>query len=126
LGINGKNTIIKKVNLKMKKNRLESKYGFIDYSYEINEKYPNGILLFMGSYINKSSRGQGKFKEMVKELFSKFPMNTLIQVATINKHLISFFDRLGFKIVDTIEHWGNASNAIKLERILDKNLINKI
>jgi hypothetical protein len=110
----------------MKKKRLESEYGFIDYSYEVNEKYPEGILLFMGSYINKESRGQGKFKEMVKDLFIKFPVNTLIQVATINKHLISFFIRLGFKIVDTIEHWGNASNAVKLERPLDKNLIKNI
>jgi ribosomal protein S18 acetylase RimI-like enzyme len=104
---------------------LETDFGAINYDYIISEKYPRGLLLFMGSYVKKEFRGQGKFKEMLKILFSKFPENTLIQVPLSNKKLVSLFDRLGFKKVKSIEYWGEI-NVIEMEGILSSEMIKKI
>ena len=71
----------------MKINRLSTEFGYIDYHYSSpNKEYPNGLLLFMGSHIEKESRGKGYFKNMVKELFLMFPENTLVQAAVANKN----------------------------------------
>jgi hypothetical protein len=104
--------------MKIKKQRLEKKQGFIDYHYSVNEKYPNGILLFLGSYVKKEERGKGIFKEMVKELFSMFPKGTEIQVALSNKNLVHFFKSLNFVNTDKIEYWGSPENATTLKNIL--------
>jgi hypothetical protein len=46
----------------------------------------------MGSYVNVKYRGQGKFKELVNNLFSKFPANTLVQVPLSNKKLVPMLE----------------------------------
>jgi predicted acetyltransferase len=101
--------------MKLKRERLDKDYGFIDYHYSISKKYPNGILVFMGSFIQSHLRGKGLFKEMVKELFKMFPNGTEVQVAVANKFLINFFKRMGFEETDRIEYWGKPENAINLK-----------
>ena len=106
---------------------LETEYGSINYSYSLpNENYPTGLLLFMGSYVKKEFRGCGRFKDMVKTLFLSHPEKTLIQVALANKNLVKLFERIGFKRVKWVEHWGLASNTTKLDGILTIDMINKI
>jgi len=97
--------------MKVKRKTLNKPYGFIDYHYSIEEKYPHGILIFMGSYVNVDFRGQHKFSEMVHELFSMFPKGTEVHVPVANKMLVKFFEKLGFNEAVHIEHWGNPSNA---------------
>ena len=80
----------------------------------------------MGSYIKKEFRDQGKFKEMLKILFLKFPIGTIIQIPLTNKKLAPLFRRLGFKKVKSIEYWGEVSNAMKLEGILSLEMIKQI
>ena len=107
----------------MIKKRFQNSFGFVDYIYKIDSTYPKGLFLFMGSYINKQCRNSGKFKAILKELFSTLPNETVIQVGTINKDLINFFLRLDFKKVDYIEYWGNTDNTVKMEGILTSELI---
>ena len=108
-------------DLNLEKNRFETQFGYIDYGYDAtSEKYTDGIFVFMGSYIYKEYRGQGKFKEMVKELLNKFPDDTIIQVPVENKVLRNMFQRLGFNKVKSIEHWGELGNAILMQGTLDK------
>lgn len=97
--------------MKVKRNTLNKPYGFIDYHYSIEEKYPHGILIFMGSYVDKEHRGQHLFSGMVQELFSMFPKGTEVHVPVANKTLVKFFEKLGFNEAVRIEHWGNPSNA---------------
>lgn len=94
---------------------FKTDWGFINYSYIQNEKYPNGLLLFMGSYIHKNHRGKGRFQEMVKMLFCKFPEGTEVQVPISNSVLISMFEKMGFKKTGPIEHWGELKNAVNLK-----------
>jgi hypothetical protein len=102
--------------MSFERNTFISEFGFIDYHYKFPcEKYPNGLLLFMGSHILKEHREKGHFKDMVFELFAKFPEDTVVQVALSNKNLVSFFERLGFIKVDSIEYWGGTDNTIKLQ-----------
>jgi len=111
----------------MKKKLLKNEFGFINYSYiKPNDKYLTGLLLFMGSYVNKEFRGKGKFKTLVKTLFNKFPDNTIVQVPLSNKNLISFFRRLEFYNVESIEYWNNPSNAVVLEGKINKKLLENI
>ncbi len=93
----------------------KTEFGFINYDYIVNEKYPHGLLLFMGSYIYKEYRRQGKFKNMVFDLFLKMPKGTEVQVALANWDLTMMFIKLGFKKVDEIEYWGNTGNTNKLK-----------
>ena len=96
----------------------KTEFGFINYNYIVNEKYPHGLLLFMGSYIYKEFRQQGKFKEMVNELFSQMPKGTEIQVAIANKNLVPMFKKMGFEEIKNVEYWGNPSNTINLKGII--------
>jgi hypothetical protein len=105
---------------------LSSEYGMIDYHYSKNESYPNGILIFLGSLINKSERGKGRFKNMVRELFSTMPEGTLVHVGLANKKIIHMFERLGFKRVDWIEYWGKTTNTVKMEGYIYKDITNDI
>jgi hypothetical protein len=108
----------------MERKILQNEFGFINYSYiEPNVKHSTGLLLFMGSYINKKFRGQGKFKELVKNLFNKFSDNTKVQVPLSNKSLVPFFKRLEFYNVESIEYWNNPSNAVILEGKINKKLL---
>lgn len=108
-------------DLNLEKNRFETQFGYIDYGYNTElEKYPEGIFVFMGSYVYKEYRGQGKFKEMVKELLNKFPDGTTVQVPVENKVLRNMFERLGFYRVKSIEHWGELGNAVLMQGTLDK------
>lgn len=93
----------------------KTEFGFINYDYIVNEKYPHGLLLFMGSYIYKEHRRQGRFKNMVFDLFLQMPRGTEIQVATTNWDIAMMFIELGFKKVDEIEYWGNTGNTTKLK-----------
>jgi len=92
----------------------KTEFGFIDYDYIVNEKYPHGLLLFMGSYVYKEFRGQGKFKNMVNTLFSRMKKGTEVQVSLANKNLVSYFKSLGFEETYEIEFWGKPDNTINL------------
>ena len=98
--------------------QYKTEFGFIDFDVIVNENYPDGLLLFMGSYIEKKYRGQGKFKQMVLDLFSQMPRGTRVQVALANHKLVNMFKKLGFKEVDSIEYWGKPDNTITLEGIV--------
>jgi len=104
--------------MKYKKNRFKKPYGFIDYYYIIDNKYPHGVLIFMGSFVQKEERGKGLFKLMIKELFELFPKGTEVQVAISNKILINSFKELGFVEVDSIEYWGKLDNTVNLKGFL--------
>jgi hypothetical protein len=93
----------------------KTEFGFIHFDYIMNEKYPNGLLLFMGSYVDKKYRRQGKFKEMVLGLFIQMPKGTEIQIALSNWDLVMMFKKLGFWEVDSIEYWGKPKNTITLQ-----------
>ena len=93
----------------------KTEFGFINFDVIVNKKYPHGLLLFMGSYIYKEFRRQGKFKEMVFDLFLQMPKGTEVQVATTNWDIAMMFIKLGFKKVDEIEYWGNTVNTTKLK-----------
>lgn len=97
--------------MNIKRERLEREWGFIDYHYSINEEYPNGILVFMGSFVYQEHRGKHLFSGMVKDLFEMFPEGTEVQVPVSNKKLNGFFESLGFKKTDKIEYWGSPQNS---------------
>lgn len=106
---------------------FQTEWGIIDYFYsDPCKKYPTGLLLFLGSIIYKEYRGNGKFKEMVKNLFQMFPEKTLIQVALANKKLVPMFKRIGFKETDKIEYWGIAYNTVNLEGYLTKEMLGQV
>lgn len=113
--------------INLQKSRLESPFGYIDYGYsKKSKKYLNGILVFMGSYIYKEFRGQGKFKEMVKLVLSEFTEGTIVQVPVENKKLVPMFERMNFKRVKKIEYWGELKNSILMQGIITKDTINLI
>lgn len=99
---------------KVDRKKFRTQYGFIEYHYEKSHNYPNGIMIFMGSYINKEYRKTGKFKDMVLSLFKNIPENTEVHVALATHYLVNFFERLGFRRVDSIEYWGKLENTINL------------
>jgi ribosomal protein S18 acetylase RimI-like enzyme len=112
---------------------IKSNHGYIEYYKKKNlvKESPNdlpandsnnglsskglGLIVFMGSYVDKEYRGKGCFTEMFRELMSKYPTYT-IQVAIQNPVLISFFKRNGFEVVPEIEIWGNPSNCTCLQK----------
>ena len=105
----------------------ETIFGIIEYCYfEKEENYPNGLFIFMGSYIFKEHRGTGHFKEMLKYLLTQFPDNTIIQVPVENKFLLPMFKRLGFEEVDRIEYWGKLSNTKMMQASLNKSKLDLI
>jgi hypothetical protein len=110
----------------MKKKRLNKEFGFIDYIHTTNEKYPNGLFIFMGSYINSTERGKGRFKEMIKELFTTLPDNTEIQLASVNNNINKLFTRLEFEKVNYIEYWGNTKNTNMMRGFKTQTLLNNI
>ena len=71
-------------------------FGNIEYTYVDN------LLILHGTIVYKEWRRQGKFKQMLKELFLEFPDGTIVQTAT-NKKLVPMFERLEFKKVKEIE-----------------------
>ena len=85
-------------------------FGWIDYDF-----IEPDILVFKGSHVKKDQRGRGIFKEMVNELFSRFPEGTKVQVPLTNRKIIPFFEKMGFKRVERIECWGSPSNAVCME-----------
>ena len=96
----------------MVKQSLKTQFGNIDYHYS------DGLLIFLGSFIEKEYRGQGKWKEMVDTLFKMFPKGTKVQVPVTKKFLVDFFESKGFKKVEKIEYWGNPINTINFEGII--------
>ena len=107
-----------------KKDKLETIYGWIDYYYEVSDKYPNGVIVDLGEYVYKEYRGQGKLKAMLKQLLSSVPLGTIVQMAIANRHLIAMFKRLGFKSVKRIVYWGEVSHA--MESFITQELIDSI
>jgi len=107
-----------------KKGKLESKYGWLEYYYEVSDEFPNGVVVDLGGYVHKEYRGQGKLKEMLKELLSSVPEGTTVQMAVANRHLMHMFTRLGFKKVKRLVYWGQVSHA--MEAIVTKELIDSI
>ena len=109
---------------KNKKGKIESKYGWLEYYYEVSDEYPNGVVVDLGGYVHKEYRGQGKLKIMLKQLLSSVPEGTTVQMAVSNRHLTPMFKRLGFKTVKRIVYWGEVSHA--MENIVTKELIDAI
>jgi hypothetical protein len=102
-------------------------FGSIDYCYFPKlDDYPNGLLVFMGSYIEKKYRGEGHYKEMVRALLSNFPENTIVHIPIENKHIMNMFLRMNFKIVDKIEFWGKPANCKVMAGILNSDNINNL
>lgn len=99
----------------IEKNTFSTKFGFIDYHYSVEPEYPNGILIFLGSLTYKEYRGMGVFKKMVLDLFDKFPPGTEVHVSLATHYLASFFERMGFQRVKSIEYWGSPDNTINLK-----------
>jgi hypothetical protein len=111
----------------MEKLEITSDAGFIQYSYfKPDKSYPQGLILFLGSYINTEFRGKGKFKELVAKLFKKYPIGTEVQVALSNKNLVSMFERMNFKKVVWIEFWGETTNTVKMDGRILENTIRKL
>jgi len=104
---------------KIKRKILEKYYGWINYSYSISKKYPNGLLLFMGSFVDPQYRGKGLFVKMMEELLSMFPKGTEVQVPLSNPILINHFKNLGFTEVNgPIEYWGETENSVNMKAVL--------
>ena len=101
---------------------LETEWGNIDYSYEKNEEYPNGLIVLNGTIVHKEWRGKGKFKEMLKILFSQFSEGTELQAAVISKKLVPLFKRMKFEKVKRIEIWGSSTNTTKLKGYIYKGI----
>lgn len=116
--------------MEIKRKRFNSNFGFIDYHFSFpgdDQNYPNGLFLFLGSYIEIPFRKQGKFKEMLKELLFIFPEGVEIQAAVANKKLVTMFGRLGLnKVNKKIEYWGDASNTTKMIGNLNHELLEKL
>jgi len=100
--------------------RFENKVGFIDYNYEINDKYPHGIFVFMGSYVELRFRGQHEFSNMVKKIFETLPKGTEVHAAATNKKVVNFLTSLpNFKITtESVEFWKNPENATNIKGFL--------
>jgi len=105
-------------------NKIETKYGWLDYYYEISDEYPNGVVVDLGGYIYKKYRKAGKFKQLFKKLLLSVPLGTTVQVAVANRKLLPMFKRLNFKKVSKIAYWGNVSHA--METVITPELINAI
>ena len=103
--------------------RISREFGFIDYIYVKNKKYPNGLIIGNGAYVNKEFRCQGKLKKLLAILFELYPDETILQYAIKNKKLISMFKRLNFKKVTSIEYWGNPSNTVVMQGKIYPNII---
>lgn len=110
--------------LEGKKGKIESKYGWLDYYYEVSDEHPNGVVVDLGGFVYMEYRGQGKMKDMLKELLSSVPLGTTVQMAVQNRKLIPMFKRLGFKKVKRIVYWGDNSHA--MEAIITQDLIDLI
>lgn len=106
------------------KGRFESEFGWFDYYYEISDEYPSGVVVGLGAYVHKEFRGQGKYKEMLKELLTSVPLGTLAQFAVANKHLVVMFKKLGFTNVKKVAYWGEAQHT--MEAIITPELIDSI
>jgi len=105
--------------MNVKKQTFETSYGFIDYHYSIEDLYPDGILIFLGSYIKKEYRGRGLFRLMLNDFFKKFPKKTEVHLVLSNKKILNLFKDFGLKETkENIEYWGNPSNTIKLKGII--------
>ena len=107
--------------LKGKRGKIESQYGWLDYYYEVSDEYPNGVVVDLGGFVHIKYRGQGKMKNMLKELLSSVPLGTTVQMAVSNHKLIPMFKRLGFKKVKRIIYWGENSHA--METVITQQLI---
>ena len=106
---------------------LETKWGNIDYFYLKNIVYPNGLIVLNGTIVYKEWRGKGKFKEMLKMLFSQFDEGTEVQTAIISKKMIPLFLRIGFvKTKMPIEFWGSPANTTRLWGYIYKGIENDI
>jgi ribosomal protein S18 acetylase RimI-like enzyme len=79
--------------------------NFIDYGKD-HPDYPNGLVVFNGSYVDKDFRGQGIFTELLNGFLETIPKKTTIQVPVQNKNLRNLFIKLNFKRVKRIEYWG--------------------
>jgi len=100
----------------------QTEFGTIDYCYfPALDDYPKGLLVFMGSYIEKKYRGAGHYRDMVRTLLMSFPEETIVHIPIENKHILNMYLRMDFKIVEKIEFWGSPSNAKLLSGIIKHN-----
>ncbi len=82
--------------------------NFINYGKN-HPEYPNGLVVFNGSFVDKEFRGQGLFTELLNGFLKSIPKGTMIQVPVQNRNLRKLFIRLGFQRVKRIEYWGQLS-----------------
>ena len=106
--------------------QFETIWGNIDYTYIKDETYPNGLLVLNGSIVHKEWRGTGKFKEMLRMLFSQYPEGTELQAAVISSKLSPLFERMKFVRVKRIEIWGECANTKKFKGYIYKGIQNDI
>lgn len=92
---------------------VRNEYGFIDYYYELSDRYPNGLIVDLGGHVDKKHRGKGVFKDLFKQLLSSFPEGTILQMSVVNPKLVKFFKRIGFTKVKEIEYWGKTPHAMQ-------------
>jgi len=103
------------------------KRGWINYRYyQANEELKNDVVVFCGSYVDEIYRGQNIFKLMLFHFLLSLPEGILIQIPISNEHLLSLFNRLNFKKIESMIYWGELENCYMIENKLDEKLINKI
>jgi hypothetical protein len=81
--------------------------------------YEDGVMIFMGSYVNDKYRGQGVYGNMLKILFTKLPKGTIVYAPPTRDFLVPYFKKLGFIIIDEpIRYWGKPENAVNMMKII--------
>jgi hypothetical protein len=103
--------------------RIFDDTSYMDYLYIKNEKYPYGLIVDKGAYVDISKREQGKLKALFAKLFSKYDNGTILQYAVKNKDLLSMFKRMNFYRVNSIEYWGQLSDSILIEGKIYQGII---
>lgn len=102
-------------------------FGSIDYCYfQKLDDYPDGLLVFMGSFIEMKYRGEGHYKEMVRTLLASFPENTVVHIPIENKNILKMYLRMNFEIVNKIEFWGSPANCKVMAGIINSDNINNL
>lgn len=81
--------------------------------------YEDGVLTFMGSFVDNKYRGQGIFDKMLNSLLSKQPKGTIVQVPLTKKFLVPYFQKFGFEIIDEpIRYWGYPDNSVNVSKVI--------
>lgn len=103
----------KEPNFQSKKEKYED-IGEIRYRL-----YEDGILVFMGSYVDKEHRGKKIFDKMLQNLISKQKKGTTIYVPLTKDFLVPYFKKFGFEITKgPIRYWGDLDNSVNVKKTI--------